>query len=38
MMEAKRRFLQEPHGATSQKTEFFNITAGFANENTKLEA
>jgi hypothetical protein len=23
----KRRFLQEPHGVTSQKTEFFIVTA-----------
>jgi hypothetical protein len=23
----KRRFLQEPHGATSQKTPFFIVTA-----------
>jgi hypothetical protein len=31
MMEAlvppKRRFLQEPHGVTSQKTAFFIVTA-----------
>jgi hypothetical protein len=24
---SKRRFLQEPHGVTTQKTEFFIVTA-----------